>query len=310
MSIRLNWISPAQPGDEVIIYRSSDVILDNALPSPLALLPSNATEYVDDTNLLNVKYHYRVGFRKGTDVALSPNRVLAEYAELGLGPQTLRRGDYNVGYFGQCSAGELFDTVLLASEVGYNLAGVYNAQPVWNKFIHDGKIKYIPNKVLGYSTISYDTIYNLGLMYGVDGNGDPGAIAPVNQNKVVSRNGYSYRVKLLSMLDPGVDRTAGTTVQSVAAAGKNSEVQQLLMRSLVLGRLSYGGAQRQSLPNLLGIRRTDMFSNTNIMIAGRYSDGQVARLDYNNTAEIVMRLPSNSAAASGGWLPVLELITP
>ena len=309
MSIRLNWISPAQPGDEVIIYRSSDVILDNALPSPFASLAGNATEYVDDTNLLNVKYHYRVGFRKGTDVALSPNRVLAEYAELGIGPQTLRRGDYNVGYFGQCTPAELFDTVLLGSEVGMNVSNVLNAQPVWNKFIHDGKIKYIPNRVLSYSTISHDAMYSLGLVYGRNDNGDPGAIAPVNQNKIVSRNGYSYRVKLLSTLDPGVDRSAGTTIQSMASAGKNSEVQQLFLRSLALGRLAYCGAPRQSLPNFLGIKRADMFGSTNIMIAGRYSDGSVSRLDYNG-AELIQKLASNSAAASGGWLPVLELITP
>ena len=197
MSIRLTFTNPNN-ADSVKIYRSEAKIDLAALPEPLATLPGNATTFSDVTAVRNKVYYYVISSIKGDDVLFTPNQQYGYFPDTGPGPSKLLRGNWNEGYFGTCTQAELFGAAELCTALAFTpSAQNTSASWVWHKFILDGKILFMPDQSAG-STSWYE-LYNAGLVYGVDGNGDtpPGFSGGArNQKRQVTKNNRTYWVRL------------------------------------------------------------------------------------------------------------------
>ena len=196
MSIRLTFTNPNN-ADSVKIYRSESKIDLATLPDPLATLPGNATTFSDVTAVRNKVYYYVISSIKGSDVLFTPNQQYGYFPDTGPGPSKLLRGNWNEGYFGTCTQAELFGTTELCNALSFPTTSANGTNWVWHKFILDGKILFMPDMSL-CSTTWYD-LYNAGLVYGVDGNGDtPSGFtgSPKNQKKQVTKNNRTYWVRL------------------------------------------------------------------------------------------------------------------
>jgi hypothetical protein len=117
----------------------------------------------------------------------------------GPGPQTLKAGTERLGYFGTLTTAELLGYRSLADRVSLTDGTPINNNTLWMKFIDAGKILFIPQKPLR-SAISWQAIYQKGLVYGVAGNGPSPlpANSPVSQDVKINAKGHLFRVRLLT----------------------------------------------------------------------------------------------------------------
>ncbi len=314
MSNKLTWKNPNTLADSIVIYRSTSKIDKSALPAPLATLAKTEVEYIDTTNLLNVPYYYRIGRVSGLDIALSPNICLQERSELGAGPTTLLRGDFETGYFGSVSAADFFTTAELTTAVGLSTANssIVEANPTWHKFAHNGKIKYLPNKVLRVGTgINFFSLYNLGAAFGTDTtaseliqwNSSP-AVTPKVQDKRVTRDNRTYRVRLLQFLKPGVVVTTGYNIEAYHEQGKGSEFQQLINK-MVYDSNAGGALAWHNEPRLLNLLASDILSN-NRAISCSFCQLNMC-FSFTQGSRLMTVDSPNVSSGSSAWYPVLEL---
>lgn len=196
MSIRTNWTNPNDTFDAVKIYRTAEPFDYSNIPvSPLATLAEGETTYLDTTAAQNTYYYYTVAVVKGTDVVLSPPKLAIHMPYKGPGPQELLCGDWNRGFFGVLTAAELYTNLELAAAVVMG-AVQQTVENTWLKFIYKGKILYIPFVAVSLNT-GWNALYAKGLVFGTDdtGYGTHGQ-TPVNQRKVITKNGHSFIVRL------------------------------------------------------------------------------------------------------------------
>lgn len=204
MSITLSWKQqPRQTLDSIEIYRFADPRATPnplALGTPLAVLPGDATSYVDNTVANYATYQYRIVSVKGGDKSMGAPIVQGYFPQTGPGPQELLRGDWYCGYFGTLTNSEFF---LNAGEFnGLFGSQLWGYSPVlFHKFVFRGKILFFPDTLTAQNT-PWRT-YAAGVMYGVDNNGPlvPSGYSGVNQKRTVVKNGYEYIVRLPTLVD-------------------------------------------------------------------------------------------------------------
>lgn len=95
------------------------------------------------------------------------------FAVAGPGPKSLVAGDKNFGYFGPVTTDELFtssDIISQIPELGDLTYTVWGADLNWHKFAINGKISYISLAPINTS-ITWNALYGLGLVYGTNDNG-------------------------------------------------------------------------------------------------------------------------------------------
>lgn len=297
MSILINWTNPAQPADGIQIYRSTAPFDSSNLPAVLATLPANATEYEDATNLLNVVYYYRIARVVGSDIVLSKQLPLTERANMGPGGTTLIRGDYDTGYLGEVSADVLFTASALSTELSWSPGSVVTANPSWRKFIHDGKIKFIPSGPLRSNIGAWSAIYSQGLVYGSDDNGAYSSLTPTLQNRRVSKDGFTYKVRLI--------KAHGKASYSIPSSGPtkdsvpDSELAELITR-LISHTMTNGTARWNNRPRLLN---DAVPASSIIFMAGIYSTNCYSL--HTSSIPYIQNISGVNSQAS--WLPVLEL---
>lgn len=168
MSIKLKWVDRNVTVDGFRIYRSTSPIDDAALPTPLATVGPSVFEYTDTTAQRNILYYYKIGSYLGSDQVNSPNRPLAFLPYTGPGPQTLIRGDYKAGFFGEVPLDDIInvDDFKTYFNIPWSLAAVRPTS--WLKFVVDGKILFWPNDGGFFVSMSVTQIYAAGLMYGTN----------------------------------------------------------------------------------------------------------------------------------------------
>ena len=121
----------------------------------------------------------------------------ANYPNSGPGVKTLTFGDEALGYFGEVSQEELFGLAELRRQLSY-WSGEDNASAtplVWIKMFLDQKVLFIPKQSL-VANISWDDLYNNGLIYGTDDNGIVPGVAPVNQFRTVGGPNSLFKVRV------------------------------------------------------------------------------------------------------------------
>jgi len=222
-------------------------------------------------------------------------RKVGPILPLGPGPQELIAGTLTYGYFGTLPESELFSAVGLATALGITPGTPVAGAVTWHKFVHESKIKYIPQTQLRHSC-SWQAVYNAGCAYpAAAGNGAyPPPGDPVSQARVLALDDYRFDVHFMN---------ASTTelVQSNVTPQAGTEFRDLLLRICV----NYPTSDRWAAltaaqlgmvaPHTYGWLRNAV-STTARLCHSSLVNGTNGYAEYNDTRDII------------GWRPVLELI--
>lgn len=241
MSIKITWNNP-ESVDSITIYKSTSKIDLGALPDPYVTIAGTATQFIDSGVSRNTVYHYVIAKTIGTDTIYSPSQAHGYYPNTGPGPQELIRGDWESGYFGPVSQGELYTWVELRSlvqgEFGLTITpavGVGPAATEWHKFAYKGKVIFTVHRHIGYNTSNpiHETLYNAGCLHGIEGTG---SVKPsqsptfVNQFATFDDKGHTFlfRAMRLTTDTPGevVDFTNLGTFDGVTGVYNNPRLTE------------------------------------------------------------------------------------
>jgi hypothetical protein len=194
---KLTWTNPngATP-ITVNIYRGTSAIDRANLTGLLVSLTAGETTYTDSTVLRGTTYYYVFETISATDRTVSPNYQIVTVPRRGAGPNTLKAGDYNYGYFGSIASASFININALRTAVNFLSGTVQNVSPKWHKFARNGKVIYVPEQ-LPVSGVGWTALYNAGLVFGSNDNGPYNAGANVNQNAQVTIGADTYRVRLM-----------------------------------------------------------------------------------------------------------------
>lgn len=288
MAITLNITDYNTELDEIRVYRSEAFFERDQLPPVLTTLAPDAVEYKDTTAVRNGVYYYRLGaVQNGLEVVSNSTCILAtDYT--GPGPQTLRTGDYAHGYFGTVAGKDFLEggAGTLFQMLDLNHGTPQSRDIHYYKFAHQGKILFVPQYYLA-SSVSWNQLYDSGLVYGVDGPGPLNHGHDVNQNRVIQIGEARYRVRLLrGYNNPTVD--LGTETDE-------SELTQLLMQ------ISSTVYSQQPLPKWDGI------DNTTRTVAFHLMERSVDNTYASRLAHLGER-SGYTGATSFFWNPVFELV--
>lgn len=215
MRAKLTWVNRNTGPTTIAIYRNNEITPNAQLANPIANLSGTTTEYIDTDVLPGQTRYYVIALTSvDTTVYSAPIKVVMQY-DTGPGPTALEYGDAALGYFGTCTHLEMFTSQEMVDWVnnrpGLGIDSV--ALPVWDKWIRNGKILYVPRSTLT-NTIAYTTLYARGAVFGTDAVGPPQVtLPPVIQNARISRGYYTFKVRLMTGVD---DRNNPTFIADIA----------------------------------------------------------------------------------------------
>jgi len=214
--------------------------------------------------------------------------VGTQVVDSGPGATTLVAGDSTAGFYGEVASSDLIDGNGLASLVGLS-AGISQYSTIgWLKFAYQDKIVYVAKKPIRYY-LSWEALYNLGLVYGTDDYGIVPLSTPVNQYTTVTIDTHTYVVRLMKLFDedPVIDATIGGDVTALLGGLVNDWGLYTEDEITVPGTANGDAPWAQETPD----------SNTN----NRYLNTS-GRIDSFTTKG------STYATSYAGWRPVLELV--
>lgn len=211
MQIYLNWENLNSSSVKLEIFRGDTPLdRDNLPDTPIATLTDGETNYTDTKDvLLGKTYYYVFVTSNATDRIVSQNYEVTAISRRGYGPQKLIQGDNTIGYFGSIPSGEFIYPAALAAAVGVNTTAFSSVSfprtaPLWYKYVRNNKILIIPEGPIALN-VSWRGLYDLGLVFGQDGDGTnafPNAnfTGPYkSQNGKVKIGADWYRVRLMKM---------------------------------------------------------------------------------------------------------------
>jgi hypothetical protein len=195
---KLSWTNPngATP-ITVNIYRGTSPLDRSNLSGPLVSLTAGETTWTDNTALRGTTYYYVFETISATDRVVSQNYQIVTVPRRGAGPNTLQVGDYNYGYFGSIASASFINGTALKTAVGLSAVTIINVTPKWHKFARNGKVIFVPENPLTGGSVSWQQLYNAGVVFGSNDNGPYNAGANVNQNAQVTIGADTYRVRLM-----------------------------------------------------------------------------------------------------------------
>lgn len=223
------------------------------------------------------------------------NRVSDLPSNLGPGPKSLIGGDKNAGFFGEVPYNQFKNGVELASAINLTAGIVQNTNEPWLKFILDGKILYVAKKTFRH-TLSWDQINAVGAVVGT---------------KQISFGGNTYKVRLLKATV--TDFQYNNSFDPPETHG--SEWNRLMYR--VSGRPWYNAENTLASEN---IEEGDwaQYTEAQLNFVWQLADGGVTMCQERVGSDNIRRgsggvshvwyNPSNTAARTHGWRPVLELV--
>ncbi|MNE25872.1 hypothetical protein D3C80_1192150 [compost metagenome] len=278
------------------IYRSLTPLDDNALPAPLATLAANVFEYIDTTALRNTVYYYKIGAYLGAQESLSLNKPLAFMPYTGPGPQTLIRGDYKVGFFGEMLLDELIgydDFRTLMGITGWATPTVKSTK--WLKFVNNGTILFFPADGGFATSVQPAQIYIAGLMYGTNLDAVFNAslkstFGTVNQVRPLTIRGDVFIPRL------PISRANRTIFTSTASDLYGGEIDTCF------GAMYLGRGKLVEYPLVLG----DYVNDSNQFFVSCSGTTQISR--GSGTFDAVSGLGHTATHPNYQYRPVLELV--
>ncbi len=203
MKVKLLWVNRNTQPTTIYIYRNNVPTPNNQLSNPIANIPGDKTEYVDTSVVTGQTYYYVIATILGaTFVYSAPIKVTVQYST-GPGPNKLQYGDSQLGYFGECTASEMFtrdELITWFGPIGVSSPGLVPL-PIWDKWVRNGKVLFVPRTTI-ISSVSWNDIYTRGAVFGNDTTGPARIVQPpVLQSAKINRGYYTFKVRLLTGVD-------------------------------------------------------------------------------------------------------------
>lgn len=251
MAITLTW-APQTGLDSIEIYRDTKRINEASPGAPLATLPANATQYVDNAVVENANYFYVVVAVKAGNRTFSASRCIPYLSKWGPdNPSSMKpRGDMDAAYLCYLPNTQLLDPAGLWAALPEAAAITKGTWTTWLKFIYNGKILFVPNTGAGAAaalTASWNQLNAAGLLFGEDNPAKlpSWAAAGVNHKKVITIGENEYIVRAMRLSN----EPFGTFLTSQAQCA-GSEFHSTLARFTKMS-LVPAGAQPFALPRFL-----------------------------------------------------------
>ena len=214
------------------------------------------------------------------------------------GPPTLRGGNLQAGFYGECPTSEFITGDELASMIGLTAGTSQFSDEPWLKFSYMGKVEFVAKKPFRHS-ISWNNINAVNAVFG---------------NRTVEIKGKTYKVRLMKGKTEGKQNDSRT---SHGAINKGSEWNKLMLpiHQKAPFNWEYKGNVNSPTENWnVGYTDNDVFT---IYSAGNgfcswcqeYGDNTNNRL-YRGGGGVSGSFTSNPyyADINFGWRPVLELV--
>lgn len=312
MNTVLTWTNQNTGSFTTNIYRGTAPLDLSNLTNPVATLTAGESTWTDTNTVRDTLYYYVFETVVGADKEHTNNIPIRAVPRKGPGPANITIGDYTYGYYGTLTSGEFINASDLRSAVGLTAGAVVQQGPLWHKWARNGKILYIPNGPLSNGA-GWKQLYDLGLVFGVDGPGPYNAGANVNQSAKVTIGNEQFRVRLMTgfsdnynqfPVTPGVSGEPPETFLNEW----NDLVYPLSMWTPDLQRMSN---IQQSTAADLGMTLTGVTSGHVIQerISATASSNAMTRGNSGNTRSgIASRASIVQTGAAYGWWPVLELM--
>jgi hypothetical protein len=226
------------------------------------------------------------------------------FPDSGPGTKTLQYGNEDFGYFGVLSVDEFMQFGELRRQLNFydgNQTNLTNNE--WVKAIFNKKVLFFPRKYIS-ANISWNTLYNAGLVHGVDGPGPfQSPNGPTNQQRIVNAKASNFRVRLFAadITDPSpqtATHTWGSTGSQAAINMNNSEFGTILNGLISSAPAAWTGVKWKVLS-------ADSFFNG---VNGSTQMTQAANNLNMQAASASSTLVIIGKALACAWIPVLELI--
>lgn len=191
MSITVNWPAVANSTGYVLYRNAGSPVNLASPPSDKVEVAAGATTHTYTSGVNNTLYYILVGAKQADgSITYSDQIQIGYYPDTGPGPQTLLRGDWSFGYFGEVGVFELFSVPELYTAF-INQAGsaglVPTGAPVistYYKCIINGRIVFFPDNVYSSATTT-PALVTAGKLIVTDTD-------YTNKGIVVSKNGYDF----------------------------------------------------------------------------------------------------------------------
>lgn len=230
MAITIKWSNRNSAAlDNIRIYRST------TRNGPTTLIDSVAgtvTSITDNTALNDTLYFYRVDAAIGTDVAYSNVIPMRNVTNIGPGPTTILRGDWEFGLLGEVAAALLPTWAQIKTAA--NITPTPAASPTtWAKWIIGGRIVFIPNNIFGTSMTAGVVTSNPGISSGklfVAAGADRianGAKVTVGSYNFLARLPYASTL-VTTEQNPNNDITANTSTGIIINPGSTFVKAELM----------------------------------------------------------------------------------
>lgn len=317
MSIKIDWTSMGGVPDSLTLYWANSSFTPETLPGTKFTLDPAALSYTDTTVPVNtVRYYMLEAIKAGENTQYSQCLVYGNYPKTGPGGSEVLRGNWDAGFMGVVPVANMISISGLRAAIGAT-TGNMGAAPAdstvtaWLKFIYKGKIIFIPNAPCSPTlTVNWPMLYNMGLVYGVDGPGaapfdlttagaTPAISTTVNQKKVVTigTDDFLVRVPKLSTLPTNQNVPDDTSLRGGEWRETMGNMSTFIGSSAgpYLSPFRWGDMTPSGLYSLAA---TQHFRGTNLIAVNNV-----------NWVDSYLR-PINSAVSASwvNWVPVLEYI--
>lgn len=310
MSITLNWSNRNTVTlDSIKIYRGT---ARNSINTLIDTIAGNLTTYNDTTAGDDTLYFYRIDGVSGTFVSSSDILLMRNVTNIGPGPTTILRGDWEFGLLGEVAASLLPTWPQVKAA-----AGITGSQPPvtptsWAKWIIGGRIVFIPNNLLGYGMSAAVIPTNPSLAAGklfVTAGGD----RIVNGCKITI-GGYNFLARLpyastlvTTEQNPNNDITANTSTNVIINPGSTFTKSELMafIKTILNGAdmLTVSDHIRFHDYALINFINQNFFTNTFVESATKVITLQATAGQWVDS----MMLSTNILSA-GVILPIMELL--
>lgn len=225
------------------------------------------------------------------------------YPLSGPGPKTLVNGNEQLGYFGELSSSEFINLSELRDQLNFNIGLPWTPwEGTWVKMFLDGKVIFFPTRKVA-TGITWNDLYNAGLVYGTDSNGVYPTATPTNQLRYVSTHGSAFKVRNFkgSTDDPSnlgsIENYSSTTNEQI----KGSEWYRIACAITQPRINNYFGPWW---PKYL--QTTYLLPNDQVPFA-LAQESRAAVIGNSLTINNTQVAPSNPKTTTYAWFPVLEL---
>lgn len=313
MNLKLKWTNNNTVPVTVEIYRGTSPIDRNNPGTPVVTLTNQETEWTDPDAVVGTLYYYLFVTISANDRNVSQNFPIRAVYRRGPGPSNIIYGDYDLGFYGTLSSLDFITSSQLINALNFKTSAggvlsIYEPTPTWLKYIRKGKVYYVPNTSIVNTGISFQHLYNNGLVYGTNNNGPytPSGSTPTNQQRIITIGPDQFIVRLMkSATEDPATLVTGSIVNEPTVQGEYGDFMYPQARVV---------PDTQRLVNCIeernggfGVLTTNGVWCQDSSAASTYISRGSAYAS-NATKQWVMYSAGRSSDLTGAWVPILELV--